>query len=466
MVRSTTLKTQPPTRRSGTRATIDTYRSALKYLNSSVNYERQSPKFLGATTFTLGRIQRLLAALGNPHRTIKTVHIVGTKGKGSTLAMLSSMLQGCGFKVGAFTSPHILDVRERITVNGSVASEARFARLMKQVAAASRKPKVGEPTYFELLTAVAFLHFAELKVDIALIEAGLGGRLDSTNVIKPEVVGMTSISLDHTLLLGSTLAAIAKEKSGTFKRGVPVISSPQREDVERVLRNAASNVDTEIRMTGKEIAYSCRFESSRSLGPHSRICITTPTSRYEHVHAPLLGDHQAINCALALGILDVLKERGFEIDDQKAIDGLATVTLPGRMEMITDEPRIMVDGAHNAASIDATMRAIGQNIPYDSMVIIFGCQKDKDITGMLKYIRLGADKVIFTRTGSPRSADPTDLAAEFSEMSSKMCQVAETLEDALSIANRAVTRDDLICITGSFYLVGRAKRLLAKKAKR
>lgn len=466
MARSTAIKTRPVTRKSGTSTAIRTYRSALNYLNSAINFERQSPKILGRTTFTLGRMQRLLAALGNPHREVKTVHIVGTKGKGSTLAMLGNMLQGCGFKVGDFTSPHILDVRERIKVNGTMISEARFTRLMKVVARAARKPRVGDPTYFELLTAVAFLHFVELDVDIALIEAGLGGRLDSTNIISPEVIGMTAISLDHTAYLGTTLASIAQEKSGVFKRGVTVVCSPQREDVDRIFRAAASEVDAPIRMIGKEIGFSCRFESSRGLGPHTRICITAPTNRYDHVHAPLLGDHQAINCAVALGLLDVLKTRGFEIDDQKAFDGLATVKLAGRMEMICDEPRIMVDGAHNAASVDATMRAIGQNVPYDSMVIIFACQKDKDISGMLRYIRLGADKVIFTKTGSPRSADPVDLAAEFSDMSSKMCQVADSLEEALSIANRAVTRDDLICITGSFYLVGRAKRLQAKLNKK
>jgi dihydrofolate synthase/folylpolyglutamate synthase len=333
---------------------------------------------------------------------------------------------------------------------------------MDQVAKAVRKPRVGSPTYFELVTAVAFLHFAQSEVDIAVVETGLGGRLDATNVIKPEVIGITSISLDHSEQLGSTVEEIAGEKAGVFKSGLPVISSPQREGVVKVLRRAAAENECELRMTGRENGFSFRFESSRGAGPHTRICLTTPTSHFEHVRAPLLGDHQAVNCALALGMLDALKTRGFEVDDRKAVDGLATVSLPGRMEMVHDSPRVVVDGAHNAASVDALMRAIGQNIPYDSMVIIFACQKDKDIPGMLRHIRLGADKIIFTTTGSARTADPADLAARFSEISSKMCQVTDDLQEAMSIAERAVSRDDLICVTGSFYLVGRAKRMFSK----
>ncbi len=458
----TTLKNKPAKGKTGTARTIRTYRSAINYLNSVVNYERTPiVSRTGETKFNLARMQRLLTALENPHRRFKSAHVAGSKGKGSTVAMLSHMLQGCGLRVGCFTSPHILDVRERIAINDELIPEIIFTRLLNKVCAAAAKPRVGEPTYFELITAVAFLYFADKNVDIAVIETGLGGRLDATNVLKPEVIGITSISFDHTEQLGSTLEEIAREKAGVFKSGISVVSSPQRESVERILRDEAEQHDCSMHMTGRENGFSYRFESSRGTGPHTRICVTTPTSHFEHVRAPLLGDHQAINCALSLGMLDILKTRGFDIDDRRAVDGLAGVNLPGRMEVLTTEPRILVDGAHNAASIDALMRAIGQNIPYDSMVIIFGCQKDKDVTGMLNYVRLGADKVIFTHAGSARAADPVDLAARFSKVSTKMCQVADDLVEALSIARRAVTRDDLICITGSFTLVGRAKRLLA-----
>jgi dihydrofolate synthase/folylpolyglutamate synthase len=266
--------------------------------------------------------------------------------------------------------------------------------------------------------------------------------------------------------LGNTLGKIAAEKAGIFKSGVPVVSAPQPTEVKRVLRRAANKNRAPLRFTGEDIEFSYRFESSRAVGPHTRVCLTTPASRFEHLHVPLLGEHQAINCGVALGLVDALKEKGFKIDDQKAIEGLARVRLPGRMELIKKDPRILVDGAHNAASIEALIRAIGQNIPYDSMVLVFGCQVDKDIPGMLRQIQYGADKVIFVATPSPRSADPTDLAAQFSELSGKMAQVAHTVEEALNIANHAVDRDDLICLTGSFYLVGEAKRVLIKQAKR
>ncbi len=462
MVRSATIKRKTPTRKSVTGGPIRTYRAALKFLNGCLNFERTPPTTETLANYSLNRMQRLVSALGHPQKKLKCVHVAGSKGKGSTVAMLAGMLRNCGYKVGVYTSPHILDARERITVNGTCITEAAFTRYIQTISTAADKPRVSDPTYFEALTAAAFLYFVDSEVEIALIETGLGGRLDATNVVSPEVVAITSISNDHMGILGNTLEEIALEKAGIFKKGIQVNCSPQTEGVEKSLREAAEAAGCPIRLTGRDVGFSSRFEYSRGLGPHTRICVTTPTSKYEHVHAPMLGDHQALNCALALGVIDSLKQRGFAIDDRKAVEGLSGVKLAGRMEFISEQPRIMVDGAHNAASIEALMRAIGQNVPYDSMVIIFGCQKGKDITGMLRHIRLGADKIIFTSTGSPRSMDPFDLSSSFNDLSTKMCQVADTLEDALSIADRAVTRDDLICITGSFALVGRAKRLLAK----
>ncbi len=405
----------------------------------------------------------MLSALGNPHRSFKSVHIAGTKGKGSTATMLAEMLRGCGIKVGLYTSPHLLNIRERIVVDGKMISETAFAKAVAAVASVTAKAKVAEPTYFEVLTAAAFRHFAAEEVDLAVVEAGMGGRLDATNVITPEVVGLTSISRDHTLQLGDDLPSIAREKAAIIKKGTPVVSAPQRPNVKEVFQEVAEAVDAQLRFSNEGVDFSYRFEFSRSAGRHARICLTTPTSRFEHLQVPLLGVHQAANCSLALGIVDVLKTRGFSIDDQEAIAGLGNVRLPGRMQMICDDPRILVDGAHNAASIDALIRAIGQHIPYDSMIVIFGCQKDKDIPGILRRLQLGADKIIFVSAGSPRSADPTELAAEYTEHSGKMAQVAETLEEAMRIATSAITREDVICITGSFYLVAEAMRKFATK---
>jgi len=413
------------------------------------------------TNFNLSRMLRILSRLGNPHKKLRTVHVAGTKGKGSTCHMLAAMLQNAGHHTGLYTSPHIVDLRERICVDGELISEGDFTRLMARLAPVVHSLRRDEPTFFEILTAAAFLHFVNRKVDIAVIETGLGGRLDSTNVIQPEVCGITSISYDHVAQLGNTLEKIAEEKAGIFKPGVPVICSPQVPAVRRVLRKAAERVGCPIRFIGEDIEFSYRFESSRASGPHTRVCMATPTTRFDHLRVPLLGEHQAHNCGVALGMIDALRQAGWKISEQAAIDGLAKVRVQGRLELIRDMPRTIVDAAHNAASVAALMRAIGQNVTYDSMVVIFGCSVDKDVEGMLQQLQLGADKVIFTTSGTPRSADPHELHARFVEISQKMAQVGETLEEAYQIACKSVGRDDLICITGSVYLVGLAKQLLA-----
>jgi dihydrofolate synthase/folylpolyglutamate synthase len=317
--------------------------------------------------------------------------------------------------------------------------------------------KTDPPTFFEILTALAFMYFVDKSVDIAIIETGLGGRLDSTNVIQPKVIGITSLSIDHMMQLGDTIDKIAMEKAGIFKRGVPAITVQQDPAAMSVLKAQALAVKTDLTVTGSDIDFSYRFETSREHGPHTRICLSTPTSKFEHLRVPLHGKHQAINCGLALAMLDKLKSLGYNIDNEKATNGLSKVSLPGRMEMICKDPKIMIDAAHNAASIRALIHAIGQNIPYDSMVVIFGCNSDKDIVGMLKELQYGADKVIFTRSNSPKAASPLDLADMYTEICGKMCQYASSLGQALQIANSAVSKEDLICITGSFYLIGQAK---------
>jgi dihydrofolate synthase/folylpolyglutamate synthase len=330
-------------------------------------------------------------------------------------------------------------------------------------ASVEKMAKTNPPTFFEIMTSLAFMHFVDKQVDIAVIETGLGGRLDSTNVIKPKVVGITSLSIDHQNQLGRTIDSIAKEKAGIFKRGVPAVTVEQDPAAMKVLRSAATSAKAPLSVTGSDIDFSYRFETSREDGPHTRICLTTPTSNFEHLRVPLYGKHQAINCGLALAMLDKLKSSGFEIDNERATQGLNRVLLSGRMEMISDDPRIMIDAAHNAASIKALMHATGQNIPYDSMVVIFGCNKDKDIDGMLRELQFGADKVIFTRSNSAKAMPPQDLAEVYGEICGKMCQTAFSLAEALRLAKSAIGRGDLICITGSFYLIGQAKARFDQK---
>jgi len=442
---------------------IRTYDSALKYLFGQTDYEQMLRVRYNRDTFNLDRMRLLLSGLGNPHTKLRAAHIAGTKGKGSTATMLAEMLRTCGYKVGLYTSPHICDVRERIRVDGEMISQAALTRLICQVEPIIAK-MADKPTFFEIFTAMAFQHFANSGVDVAVVEAGLGGRLDSTNVLTPEVCGLTSISLDHIHQLGDTPAKIAAEKAGIFKRDIPAISVSQLPEVKRVLRKTARETGASLMFTGEDIDFSYRVESSRQNGCHARICLTTPRSRFEHLPVPLLGEHQALNCGLALAMLDQLKLKGYnQISDEKAIRGLSSVYIPGRMELVHRDPRILLDGAHNAASVQALMRAIGQHIPYDSMVMIFGCAADKDINGMMQQISTGADKVIFTRAaGNPRAARPEDLAEMYEQCSGRVAQVTDSLRSAMRIALNAVSREDIICVTGSFYLVGEAKMVLGQ----
>lgn len=441
------------------RKAFKSYKEALKYLYERTDYEKEKRLRYNVTTFNLARMEKLLSLVGNPHKKIPTVHIAGTKGKGSTATMLAKMLEANDYVVGLYTSPHLVHLHERIRVNEKMIRESEMLGLLNRIYAAVEKiTKTEQVSFFEIMTAMAFMHFVDVDVDIAVIETGMGGKLDSTNVIRPEVVGITSLSIDHQGQLGETISSIAKEKAGVFKRGVPVITVEQDPEALRVLKSAATAVKAPFSVTGGDIDFSQRFETSREDGPHTRICLTTPTSKFEHLRVPLYGKHQAINCGLALAMLDKLKESGYVIDDERAREGLNDVSLMGRMEMICDDPRIMIDAAHNAASIRALIHAIGQNIPYDSMVMIFGCNVDKDVKGMLHELQYGADKVIFTRSKSAKAMFPEDLAEMYSEMCGKMCQSATTLGEALRLARSAVDREDLICITGSFYLIGQAKK--------
>ncbi len=447
-------------RRSTPSSGLKGYSTAIRFLGNFTDYERSTRVGYNSFNFNLTRMQKLLSAVGNPHRKFQSVHIAGTKGKGSTSHMLANMLEGSGFKVGLYTSPHLIDLRERIMINHEMIPEPMFVKLLNRLLPELRKHlEKSPPTFFEILTCVAFMYFAEEEVDLAVVEVGLGGRLDCTNLIKPVVSAITMIGMDHMNILGNTVEKIAEEKAGIIKSGVPVISVPQSPGVKEVLSKTAKTNKSSIRYTGEDIDFSYRFESSRLTGPHTRICLTTPRSKYEHLPVPLPGEHQAVNCGLALAILDTLKEKGFKINDQLALEGLSRTRIGGRMELICEDPRILIDGAHNPASMEALIRTVGQHISYDSMLVIFGCAMDKDVDGMLDQIALGADKVIFTKNGTMRSADPEELSQRFEERTGRMAQWANTVSDAIRIAGSVATRGDIICITGSFYLAGEAKKL-------
>jgi dihydrofolate synthase / folylpolyglutamate synthase len=291
----------------------------------------------------------------------------------------------------------------------------------------------------------------------------MGGRLDATNIIQPEVAAITEIQLEHTRHLGDTLEAIAAEKGGIFKPGAAALSVPQTAGVAESLRQMAqlANVpDEELKFLG-EPPLDFMWHWTGTSGEGRRIYVDLiGRTEMEQIVSPLPGEHQAINCGLTLAILDELGARGWRLDQRDIVRGLAQTPRRGRMEMIWRAPRIMIDGAHNPESIRALMRAIPADEPYEALVVIFGCAKEKDIDGMLAELAGGADKVIFTRAGdNPRAADPEQLAARF-EARGKMAQWTPTLREAINLAHKAALPSDLICVTGSFYLAGEAKRLI------
>jgi len=322
------------------------------------------------------------------------------------------------------------------------------------------------PHFFEILTALAFYYFAENAVDFTLIEVGLGGRLDCTNVIQPELSLITQISYDHMNILGESLAEIACEKAGIFKPGVPVISTTQDEEVEAVLRQEAERIGSPLRMLGEEIEFTHRFQSDQAHGPHTRINLLNNDIRFNEVIVPLPGVHQADNTGLALATVSSLRHMGYAIDTNKAVRGLNKTHLTGRMEYLPGTPPVLLDGAHNAASIHALFRAVADHLNPDSVIVIFACNTDKDIPRMLQALACGADKVIFTKVKhNPKGVPPSHLAEQFADLGGRAALVAGSLEQAVKTGARAVTANDLIVITGSFFLAGEAQTLFSHRIK-
>lgn len=443
-----------------------TMEQAALLLEHLPNLEMLRPERIDPASFRLGRMHALLERLGDPHRAIRTVHVAGSKGKGSVCEMLAAALTGCGYTVGLHTSPHLTDVRERIRVGGTMIAEAAFIRTLNRVmqAGAAVQDSFGPMSYFEAIAAMAFAHFAEQAVDVAVIEVGLGGRLDATNVITPLVSIITAIQLEHTQILGTTLGAIAREKAGIIKPGVPVLTLPQDGAVIDTIEAVAATAGAPVLVLGRESEFTHRFESDPEHGPHYRVGLSTDRRVYEHLAVPFAGEHQASNCGLVLAALDLLGSDGFRVDEARVAEGLASTPRVGRLERVWDQPQIVIDGAHTPDSIAALVRTVGTLGRFDSLVAVFGCAADKDIDGMLAEIARGADKVIFTRASStPRAADPADLAARFEKLTDAAAHSEPTLRAAINAAAQAVGGNDLICVTGSFYLAGEAKRLFEAK---
>lgn len=462
----------PPRKRARSRSggTFVNHEAAMEFLNSTINIERVRPDKVSSEVWKLDRMRALMSALGDPQDALEIVHIAGSKGKGSTCNMLEGMLQGCGYTTGVFTSPHLVDVRERVRISGVPITEQAFDDALAECrgAASEIESEHGKATYFEILTALALLVFAHQAVDIVVLETGLGGRLDCTNIVNPRIVGLTQIQLEHTQILGDTLEKIATEKAGIIKPGCVAISVPQDDSVLNVFRAKADALAAPLRVLGQDIIYTQRFQSGIQSGPSGLICVGEEEIGFEHVTVPLMGMHQAPNCGLALAIIIHLRELGFDLPERGVVAGLAQIERRGRLEQLMERPRIFIDGAHTPDSVRSAIHAVAAHLDYDSLIVVFGCASDKDIPGMIDALATGADKVIFTRAAAnPRAMDPEELRAACLGANAVMCESAPSVKDAINAAASVCDHgQDLILITGSFYVVGEAKHLIESKPAR
>jgi dihydrofolate synthase/folylpolyglutamate synthase len=397
------------------------------------------------------RIERLLRRLGDPQNDAATVHVAGTKGKGSTSAMIASILKQAGYRTGLYTSPHLLSFTERIRVDGQPVAEADWARLVEvlrpHVEAENAIGDLGELTTFEILTAMAFLHFRNVKVDYQVVEVGLGGRLDATNVVRPQVCVITSISYDHMDVLGDTLAKIAGEKAGIIKPGAPVVSAPQfpeaMEVIERVCREKRSPLVRSGRdVTWRRLGFD---EKGQDFRVHGRL-------RDYDLRVPLLGEHQLENAAGAVAAAEILKEKGAEIKPADIVAGLARVDWPGRLQVLRRRPWLVVDGAHNTYSMHRLGEALREYFVYQKLTLILGFSGDKDIRGMVaEAVRMTGD-VILVASRHPRSVLAALLVEEFRQHGVEP-RVTEGVGEAVRLALAGAGPDDLICAAGSIFVI-------------
>jgi len=476
----------------GSRKERHTRESALAWLDRRINFERVVPATAAPGTFGLGRVRRLLAAVGNPHESFPVVHVAGTKGKGSTVAMLAAALQAAGHRVGRYMSPHVDAIEERICVGGRPISAADLVRAFQAVIpaveqmdrTAARRGGNG-PTWFEVLTAVAFVHFARARVDLAVLETGLGGRLDATNVSKPVLSIITSISLDHMHLLGSTVGRIATEKAGIIKRRCPVISAAIHPAARRVIESTAARRRAPLLQLGRD------FESFYLLGrdfesfylPPTALPPTAAGEALSHGLAPgrvavriaaapaaadivfqlgMPGPHQAINAALVVMAARSLTARGIRVPDRAVVRGLRQVSLPARVETIAHRPLVILDAAHNVASMESLMATLADAAPtFRPRVLVFAASSDKQIDEMLAVVRGHFDHVVVTRYATnPRAATVQQLVASCRRAAIPSPQVATAPAEALRLARSLATPRGLVCVAGSFFLAAEIRAVL------
>jgi len=468
--------------------------AALRFLLSRIDYERARNVPYRPREFKLQRMRELLERLDNPQLGLPIVHVAGTKGKGSTAAMIGAALTAAGCRTGVFTSPHLERIDRRIAVDGRPCSGEELVAMVERVRPATETmdraasetgaDEIG-PTYFELTTAMALLHFARGKVDAAVLEVGLGGRLDSTNVCTPRLSIITSISFDHTRQLGNTLRSIAREKAGIIKPGVPVVSGVIEEEPREVIREVCRRRGCRLVELGVDFDFTYHpprhLERAPAAGrldfhyplstihyPLSAVHYPLSTIHYplSTIHYPLalLGRHQAANAAVAVAALAELRRAGWQIPEVAVRAGLAKAACPARVELVARRPAIVLDAAHNPASIDALLRVLEESFSPGRRLLVFAATEGKDVRGMLDRLLGRFDEVILTRyLTNPRAVPPEELAGLAAELTGRRYAVCSEPADAFDAIRESAGPDDLICITGSFFIAAEIRHLLATR---
>ena len=465
---------------------FQSYEDAQTFLHKAIDYEKLISYQYNSSTFSLDRMVKMLEYVGNPHKAFASIHITGTKGKGSTSIMMSTILERAGLRTGLFTSPHLIDLKERIQINHQNISEYDFTSILNELRQyiqhlLDTEPSTS-PTFFEILTAVAMLYFKKERVEMAVLEVGLGGRLDSTNVVIPEVSIITNVGFDHTAILGNTLSSIAYEKAGIIKQGIPVVSAVESPEALSVIEKTCKEKDARLYLLGRDIwilDFGLR-NADLSLNPqfqlpNSKSEIRSPKSErglmctiktwrhtYPDIFLPVVGTHQAKNCALVLGALEIMREQGnISIDDETIRNALARVYCPARIEVVGENPRIILDYAHTVDSMKFLRESLLENFKFKRLILLLGFSQDKDLDNILKEIVLIGDSIIVTRSKNPRAAPPEDLYQRIERLCGKQSEITDNTQDAVTAAKRMASKEDLICITGSAYVAGEAMQALS-----
>jgi len=397
----------------------------------------------------------LLSMLGNPEAKLRFIHVAGTNGKGSVCAMISSILQDSGYRVGLFTSPHLNRFEERISLNGNQIEEEEVVALVRKVKPLTEEMKnsdLGEPTFFEVVTAMALSYFTEENADFAVLEVGLGGRLDATNVVNPLVSVITNIALDHQHILGNSLEEIAREKAGIIKDGGILVSGAEGVALD-VIENVCKDRNSELILIGKDIKYK-KLNSSLDWQEFDLGGIF----HYKGLRIHLLGEHQLANASLTVGAIEALKRRGISIGEDSIRSGLRKARWPGRLEIVREKPLVVLDGAHNPAGIEALSRAISDLFEYRELFLIIGISKRKAIPEMIDEISPLADIVIASRFEG-NSTEPELIAEEF-KSNGKEPILKNEIPSAINYALSQAAEDDLVLVTGSLFTVAEARRVL------